>query len=211
MNFKNIVDFLKNSGILSFLVPFLLIFSIIYVIIEEIKIFNIKNYNGKKLNIIVSFSISLIFVISAKYIFIINNLFPKIAAFFLFLLTLEIIASLLEIDIEAIKSKTWFRIFFLILIILILVLSFITINKILTVLSFINSEIISVILIILIIWLISKEPNKRVKDKKSKNNIFKNSGENTLENNSEKLDFNFNDLEKEANEIKPGETIKKRI
>lgn len=68
---------LQGSGVYEYLLPFLLVFSILFAILEKTQIFTGK----KNVNVIVSLIIGLIFVTQFSLVYTLNNFLPKISLF----------------------------------------------------------------------------------------------------------------------------------
>lgn len=68
---------LEGSGVYEYLLPFLLIFSILFAILEKTQIFTGK----KNVNIIVSLIIALIFVTQFSLVYALNQFLPKVSLF----------------------------------------------------------------------------------------------------------------------------------
>ncbi|MBS3134862.1 hypothetical protein J4406_00610 [Candidatus Woesearchaeota archaeon] len=67
----------QGAGIYEYVLPFLLIFSILFAILEKTKIFNEK----KNVNVIVSAIIALIFVTQFSLVYTLNQFLPKVSLF----------------------------------------------------------------------------------------------------------------------------------
>jgi len=68
---------LQGAGVYEYVLPFLLIFSIVFAILEKTQIFTGK----KNINIIVSLIIGLLFVTQFSLVSVLNNFLPKISLF----------------------------------------------------------------------------------------------------------------------------------
>ena len=69
---------LQGSGVYEYILPFLLIFSITFAILEKVKILG---DDKKNINIIVSLIIALIFVTQFSLVYTLNSFLPKISLF----------------------------------------------------------------------------------------------------------------------------------
>ena len=177
--FRNTLDFFDALGVFDVIMPFLLVFTIVFAILEKTRIFGMEKigdnlYSKKGLNSIVAFAMSLIFVASSKLV----TLVLGTVAQFIILLLLPILFLLLvgtfhTGDEEFALSKGWQNIFYVILFIGIMLvflgqLGWLDIAYEWT-LSNYNSQVFSsfVFLAVIVggIWLVVREPQKKEKEK----------------------------------------------
>ena len=75
--FRNALDFFQEIGIYDVVLPFLLVFTIMFAILEKTKIFGFEDkeqkYTRKNLNSMVAFVTAFLVVASAKLVAIINE------------------------------------------------------------------------------------------------------------------------------------------
>ena len=81
--FHGIVQFLQDLGVYDVILPFLLIFTLVFAILEKTKILGTeeiggKAYTKKNLNAIVSFSISFLVIASAQLVAVINKVMANV-------------------------------------------------------------------------------------------------------------------------------------
>lgn len=78
------VSQLENFGVFEYILPFLLVFAVLFGIMEKVKIFGDKT----NLNVIISFIISLIIVINTEVVTIMNLYLSKMALFIIVVMVL---------------------------------------------------------------------------------------------------------------------------
>lgn len=76
--FRGVIEFLDKIGIYDVVLPFLLVFTIVFAILEKTRIFGVEKvgkeeYTKKNLNAMVSFVISFLVVASSKLVAVINQ------------------------------------------------------------------------------------------------------------------------------------------
>ncbi len=95
-------NILGSGGIYDFFLPFLLIFTIIFAVLEKVKLFG-TTASGKSrtnINIIVSLIIALITVVQTEIIFIINSYLSRVGLFIVIALAFLLIIGLFGADVE---------------------------------------------------------------------------------------------------------------
>ena len=98
--FRGVIEFFGELGIYDVVLPFLLVFTIVFAILEKTRVLGTEEINGKKyskknLNAIASFVIAFLVVASTKLVAVINQALANIVLLLLlvvFFLVLEIIA-----------------------------------------------------------------------------------------------------------------------
>jgi len=94
--FRGVIDFLARIGIYDVVLPFLLVFTLLYAVLEKTKVLGTEEIDGKKytrknLNAIIAFVIALLVVSSTKLVSTINTVLANVvlllilAIFFLLL------------------------------------------------------------------------------------------------------------------------------
>lgn len=81
--FRGMISFLGEIGVYDIILPFLLIFTIVFAILEKTKIFGMEDVDGKKttkknINSMVAFSIAFLVIASTKLVSIINEVMANI-------------------------------------------------------------------------------------------------------------------------------------
>jgi len=124
---RGTIDFLKDFGLFDVILPFLLIFAIIFAILEKTLILG-KEKDGtpkKNLNSIVALVVALLFVSANKAVNLITTALPNIALMIVislsFLLMLGIFWKSEEFDFKS-KSKGWYITFSIIMFIALIVI-----------------------------------------------------------------------------------------
>ncbi len=124
---RGTIDFLKDFGLFDVILPFLLIFAIVFAILEKTMILGKDKDNPKQnLNSIVALVIALLFISANKAVNLLTNALPNIAlimvAFISFLLMLGVFWKSGEFNFKD-EHKNWYILFtFVVLVALILVI-----------------------------------------------------------------------------------------
>lgn len=74
-NFGDTISYLVDLGVYDFFLPFLLVFAIIFAILEKVKIFGDKS----NVNAVVAVVVGLLLIVQQDIVSIINNFLPKIS------------------------------------------------------------------------------------------------------------------------------------
>ena len=96
---RDVIENLEDIGVFSVAIPFILIYAIVYAILEKSNVFSKKEggeqkKNGSAINAIVSFAIALISILSIKTVELINSLVVKFVVFIISaILILIVLAS----------------------------------------------------------------------------------------------------------------------
>ncbi len=82
--FRGVIDFMGKIGVYDVILPFLLVFTIIFAILEKTRILGIEKINNvevtrKNLNTIVAFSISFFVIASVQLVGIISSIMANVA------------------------------------------------------------------------------------------------------------------------------------
>ncbi len=88
---RGVIDFFNNLGIYDVVLPFLLIWTVVFAILEKTKIFGTDKINGqeyskKSLNAMIAFVLALIFVGSSQLVAIANQALAKIVLLILIII-----------------------------------------------------------------------------------------------------------------------------
>ena len=94
---SNALDFLKDFGLFDVILPFLLVFAVVFGILEKTKILGTEKvgeheYSRKNLNAIVSFVLGLLVVAATKIVGVISNALPRVSL--LIIVSLSFILSI---------------------------------------------------------------------------------------------------------------------
>ena len=92
-DFRNYIDFLQKIGAYDVFLPFLLVFAIVFAVLEKTKVLGEKS----NINVVVSFVIGLLLVAQSAVVEIINSFLPRVSliivVFLAFLLVISMIAG----------------------------------------------------------------------------------------------------------------------
>jgi len=110
--FRGTIEFFERLGIYDVVLPFLLVFTIIYSILERTKIFGTekvegKEYSRKNLNAMVAFVIGMIVVASTQVVAIINRGLAKVILLLVMIISFMILAGSFYVNDEFKLSKGW--------------------------------------------------------------------------------------------------------
>jgi hypothetical protein len=184
--FRDVLEFFMRLGVYDVLLPFILVFTIVFAILERTKIFGTEKvkdveYGKKNLNAMTAFVISFLVVASAQMVSLINNALPKIVILLFlgvfFLLLVGIFYSEKE---EVLLSSRWKIMFMVIMFIGIVAIflhsipmadgtPFLTWAMMFIIANYNTTTVTSIIMVIVIIALmmfIIKEPKAEKKEEK---------------------------------------------
>jgi len=103
------IEFFRDFGLFDVVLPFLLVFSILFGVLEKTKILGVegKDRHAKKnLNAMISFVVGLIVVATANVVETINKALPNVILFLIVLLSFLILIGIFQKDEEhALKDK----------------------------------------------------------------------------------------------------------
>lgn len=115
--FRGMISFLGNIGIYDVVLPFLLVFTIVYAILEKTQILGVDKYQGqdytkKQLNAIIAFVISFLVIASTRLVALINEAMANIVVLLLLsVMFLLLIGSFYKEDEDVFLGGKW-RTFF---------------------------------------------------------------------------------------------------
>lgn len=182
--FRGTLIFFDRLGIYDVILPFLLVFTIMYAILEKTMVLGTESIEGQKtsrknLNAMVAFTVSFLTIASSQIVAVIN----KTASHVVILLLVSVFFMILvgsfwkEEDHPVFLEKPWFTIFMVIMFIgvMIIFLNAITYNGeswLMILLGYIanfnNSEFVSSIILILVVlgfmWFVTKSPKPAAKN-----------------------------------------------
>jgi hypothetical protein len=127
--FRDAIDFLVDLGVYDIVLPFLLVFTIFFAILEKTKILGIEKienqtYTKKNLNAMVSFVVAFLVIASTQLVAIINEVMANIVLLLLlavsFLLLVGVFFTDKEFSLE--NSPPWVRFFMIVMFIGIVVI-----------------------------------------------------------------------------------------
>lgn len=117
------IQFFRDFGLFDVVLPFLLVFTIIFAILEKTRILGTVKFKGeevpnKNLNSMVAFVVGLLTVATANVVRTINESLPNVVLLVVisisFLIMIGVFMKTGELDFEG-KYKTWYKVFMIIM------------------------------------------------------------------------------------------------
>jgi len=179
--FRGVITFLGKVGVYDVILPFLLVFTIVFAILDKTKVLGTEKVEGrevtkKNINSIVAFVIGFLVIASTKLVAVINEVMANIVLLLIlvvsFLLLVGVFFGSKEVTLE--NFPGWTK-FFMILLFIGIVLIFLNALKwlsfLISLLEFGDSQwssaIAMMIIILLFIIYITKDPGSKKNEKKS--------------------------------------------
>ncbi len=173
--FREAIDFLGDIGLFDVVLPFLLVFTIIFAILEKTKVFGVEEVEGKKytkknLNSIASFVIAFLVVASAELVEVITTVSSNVVVLLLLVvLFLLLVGSFyVEGDKSVFLEGGWKTMFMVIVFIGIVLIFFDALGFLDEIFDFLqggrNDVIGAIILLVIVVLFISwvvKEPQRK--------------------------------------------------
>jgi len=173
------IEFLNNIGMYDVILPFLLVFSIVFAILEKTKVFGVEKVDGqtitrKNINAIVAFVMAFFVVGSSKLVGLINTVASQVFLLLLLVILFLMLVGVLQKEGEYELNEGW-RKFLMPVVLIIIVLIFLNaLGWLQNLYEFLrdywNSEAVSavilIILIALFIWWLTKSPSSKKSGKK---------------------------------------------
>jgi hypothetical protein len=178
--FRDIIDFFDDIGLFDVVLPFLLVFTIVFALLERTKVFGTevmdgKHYSKKNLNSMAAFVISFLVVASSELVEVITEVSSNfVVLLFLIVLFLLLVGSFFNEKPEGVFLEGNWKTAFMVIVFIVLVLIFLdALNLIDNTFSFFrgnNDELVgSIILLILIIFfMVFVTQDRKVEKKTSK-------------------------------------------
>ena len=129
--FGGVIVFLEKLGVYEIILPFLLVFTIVYAVFERTRVFGTEEIEGvkygkKSLNAMVAFVIAFLVIASSQLVAIINESLSKIVLLILMIICfLVLIGTFFSEDEEVILEGGW-RIFFMVVMLIGVILVFLS-------------------------------------------------------------------------------------
>ena len=120
--FRNILDFLVNLGFYDVILPFLLVFTIVFALLERTKVFGMEEIDGKKwpkknLNTIAAVVIAFFVVLSSQLVAVITSIASKfVILLFLIVLFLLLVGSFFQEKPEAVYLTGGWKTLFMVIV-----------------------------------------------------------------------------------------------
>ena len=173
--FRGVIEFFVRLGIYDVLLPFLLVFTIVFAILEKSKVFGTEVIGGeqitrKNLNSMVAFVVGFLVVASSRLVAIINETMANMVLLLLLSVCfLMLVGSFMKETKDGIElSKTWQIIFTIIMFVGIILIFLNSLGWLEVIWIYLTSNwdsnvvasIIMFAFVVFIIWWITKEPGK---------------------------------------------------
>lgn len=175
--FRGVLTFLDKIGVYDVILPFLLVFTIVFAILEKTKILGTekldgKDYTKKNLNAMVSFVTAFLVIASTKLVAVINQTMANVVLLLIlaisFLMLVGVFFGSKEFTLESYPG--WTKFFMVLMFIGVVVIFLNALDWLKYVLFLFTSwnaqwaaTIILLIIILGFIWFITKEPSKKEK------------------------------------------------
>ena len=176
---QTIAQFMVDVGFLDVILPFMLVFTILFAILQKIKVFG--TYNGepkRNVNAMVSFVVAFFFIASLARVEVLTSIVQKLALILVIAIALMLVTGLWGKEVGFLKySWTYVILFIILLVIFGTSLKWFTLDDLGIIGTWIFHPItIMALAFILILWLIIKEPSKKKAAKPSKPEVPKEPG-----------------------------------
>ena len=179
--FRGVIEFLGRLGVYDVILPFLLIFTIVFAILEKTKILGTEKVGDrevtkKNLNSMVALAVAFLVIASTRLVAVVNEVMANVVLLLIlaicFLLLVGVFFGSKEFTLE--KYPNWIR-FFMVLMFIGIVLIFLNaldwLTYVFAVFEAWDAEwavtVIFLIVILLLMWYIVKEPSAPAKEKAS--------------------------------------------
>ena len=161
--FRSSIDYMNQMGIIDVVLPFLIVFVVVYAILEKTLVFGMEKGKPKKnLNAMAAFIVAFIFISFSSQVSSLVVYLQIMVVFLVFLMGIAYLFALFNMDLNFLGKKTYFTFIIMIILIISLVYSIGLINGLdLNYLFslFLNPVVIIVLSFILVIWFITSDIN----------------------------------------------------
>lgn len=178
--FRAVIEFLGDLGVYDIILPFLLVFTIVFAILEKTKVLGMEKVEGrevskKNLNSMVAFVVAFLVIASTQLVAVINEVMANVVLLLIlavsFILLVGVFFGDKEFTLE--KQSTWAR-FFMVFMFLGIVVIFLNalgwLRQVITLIENFDQEwavtIIFIAIILGFIWYITYEPKRSSLEKK---------------------------------------------
>src|SRR3989338_3071230 len=171
--FRNAIEFFVDLGVYDIILPFLLVFTIMFAVLEKTKILGIekigdKEYTKKNLNAMIAFVVALLVVASTQLVRIINEVMANAVLLIVLAISFLLLVGVLYTDKQfSLEDSPWAKFFTVIMFVGIVIIFLNALGWLQPILSlFTNIEaewagsIVFIVIILGFMWYITKEPNK---------------------------------------------------
>ena len=128
--FREIINFFDNIGIFDVVLPFLLVFTIVFALLERTKVFGVEEIEGKKytkknLNSVAAFVIAFLVVASSRLVEIITEVSSNfVVLLFLVVLFLLLVGSFFQEKPEGVFLEGGWKTLFMVIVFIVLIFIF---------------------------------------------------------------------------------------
>ena len=127
--FSGVIEFFDRLGVYDVVLPFLLIFVIVYSILEKTRVLGTQELDGKQIakkniNSMVAFVVAFLVIVSSKMVGYINKALPRITLLLLVLISFLMLIGVFFFEKEEVMLQGGWRTFFMILMFIGVVLIF---------------------------------------------------------------------------------------
>ncbi|MBT4823678.1 hypothetical protein HN695_06525 [Candidatus Woesearchaeota archaeon] len=178
--FGAVIGFLEQLGVYDIILPFLLVFTVVYAIFEKTRVFGTEKVEGEEyprrnLNAMVAFVIAFLVIASSQLVAIINEALANFVLLLLLIVCFLVLMGTFYSEKEEVVLKGGWRTFFSILVFIGILLIFLNAVKTTAGKSWLSyfidylrynfsstavAGIVLVIVVVLFMWFIVKDPNK---------------------------------------------------
>lgn len=174
------LSFLNELGLYDVILPFLLVFTIVYAILEKTKIFGVEEVDGtkitrKNINAMVAFVLAFFVIASSKLVSLIHAVTGQVFLVILIAVLFLMLAGVLQKEGEFALDEKWTKVFMIIGFIVIVLIFLNALGWLQDVYEFLtkywNTEAISsiillVVIVLFILWITGSPKSGKKKDKK---------------------------------------------
>ena len=128
--FREILDFFDNIGVFDVVLPFLLVFTIVFALLERTKVFGVEEIEGKKytkknLNSVAAFVIAFLVVASSRLVEIITTVSSNfVVLLFAIVLFLLLVGSFFQEKPEGVFLEGGWKTLFMVIVFIVLIFIF---------------------------------------------------------------------------------------
>lgn len=127
--FRDVIDFFFQLGIYDVILPFLLVFTIVFAILEKTKVFGSEEVEGRKfpkknLNAMTAFVIAFLVVASTKLVALINTFLANVVLLLIFIVMFLVLVGAFYREGEDVFLDNGWRTFFMVAVLVIMILVF---------------------------------------------------------------------------------------
>ena len=128
--FREIINFFDNIGIFDVVLPFLLVFTIVFALLERTKVFGVEEIEGKKdtkknLNSVAAFVIAFLVIASSRLVEIITKVSSNfVVLLFLVVLFLLLVGSFFQEKPEGVFLEGGWKTLFMVIVFIVLIFIF---------------------------------------------------------------------------------------